>query len=278
MSVQINNGVNVSKRGVYEICSEGLGGAFERIAYSNHIMRLAKQYNCKSILELNASYIAGIPGFNSCILAQNGFDVTVAVKERDYEDTKHVWELTGLKTNIVKINSSFKTSFANNSYDFVYNHLAFDQYKNPRPLVDEMYRISRKLIMNLTLSPYNYGYWIHLLNHKMQHKAWDHGYREMATIPAMVKIHKEYPVNIIETGACDIPPWMDTIDAKMGDSMTYLDVFPHKVRSKWVWTSVNPECQNNKLVKMLWSWELALPMWFKKYACHHLYIASVKRC
>ena len=90
---------------IYEKLNEGMGGAYERIAYTNIIKRIAQKYNCKNILELNATYIAGIPGFNSCLLAQSGYNVTVAVTERDYKDTKEVWRLTGLKANIVKIKS-----------------------------------------------------------------------------------------------------------------------------------------------------------------------------
>lgn len=261
---------------VYQILNNGLGGCYEVIKYSKVISKLAKTNKCESILELNATYIAGVPGFNSCILSQEGFDVTVAVTPRDYEDTLHVWGLTGLKADIVRIESPFKTSFANNQFDFVYNHLAIDQYPNPMPLINEMRRISRNVVLTLSLSPFNYGYWIHRLSHKIYKEKWDHGYNNLSTIGSMKKIHNASGLCVIEYGACDAPPWMDTVNAQIGESMTYLDAFPKSVRNKWVWCSINPECQNHKLVNLFGSWEDSMPLWFKQFAAHHLYVASVK--
>lgn len=254
--------------------NEGLGGAYERIAYSNRIIDLARRYGCKSILELNATFIAGIPGFNSCLLAQAGYDVTITVNSRDYEDALKVWELTGLKANIVKLDGDEISPFADNSFDFVYNHLAFEHKKQPVLLVKEMRRISRMLVMNLTLSPYNLGFMIHRVNHLIQGKPYDHGYARQSTIKAMVKAHEAVGLKVVETGACDAPPWQDTVDAQMSGSMTYMDNTP--LKNKWIWTSVNQECQNSALVKFLWGMEEDMPDWFRIVVAHHLYCASLK--
>ena len=140
--------------------NEGIGGAYERIAYSNMLKRLARQHNCRTVLELGATYIAGIPGFNSCLLAQDGFSVTVTVHSRDYADTLKVWENVPFKgeTKIIEWNDNLKTNFSDGQFDLVWNHLAFEHYKNPVPLVEEMKRISKNLVVNLTLSPFNIGF------------------------------------------------------------------------------------------------------------------------
>lgn len=263
------------KQKLYELTNEGLGGCYERVAYSNVIKRIAQQYNCKTILELGATYIAGIPGFNSCILAQAGYDVTVVVSERDYEDTLKIWELTGLKAHIIKWDKNFDP-LSLGKFDFVYNHLAFEQQKDPHKLVHIMTALSNKVVMNLTLSPYNYGFFIHWIGHKLYRKSYNHGYARNATIGAMVKVHKSCGLKVVETGTCDCPPWMDTVDGKIGNSMTYMDIFPKKIRNKWIWTSVNPDCQNSPRVLTLWDWERNLPNWFKMVFAHHLYCASIK--
>ncbi|HJX45579.1 MAG TPA: hypothetical protein VJ399_00195, partial [Patescibacteria group bacterium] len=67
----------------YEKLNEGFGGAYERIAYTNILKKLAKKYNAKKVLELNSTYIAGVPAFNSSILAQDGYDLTITVHTRD---------------------------------------------------------------------------------------------------------------------------------------------------------------------------------------------------
>lgn len=261
---------------VYQKLNEGLGGAYERVAYSNVIKQVADDFNCKSILELNATYIAGIPGFNSCILAQAGYDVTVAVLPRDYEDAKHVWELTGLKANIVKIEDDLNTQFEDDQFDMVYNHLAFDQCKNPSPLVIEMYRLSKKVVMTLTLNPFNYGWWLHWLNHKIVGEKWGHGYPSRATIGAQKKVMGWCGLDVVQTGFCDAPFWMDTVDAHLGGSMTYMDNMPESVRNNWVWTSINPECQKHWLTRFLWELEANMPKWFGTLAAHHLYCVGVK--
>jgi len=263
---------------IYQKVNEGIGGAYERIAYSNIIKKIAKKYNCQTILEHNATYIAGIPGFNSCLLAQAGLKVTITVHSRDYQDTLQAWRLLGLadKAKIIEWNDDFQTPFSDNEFDFVWNHLAFEHYQNPLPLVQEMKRISKKVVMNLTLSPFNIGFPLHWLIHKIARKPWDHGYFKNTLISTMEKKHQEAGLKIIESGGCDVPPWMDTVDAKMGESMTYLDHSPKFIRDNWVWCSADPKIKNHWLIKMLWSWEKNMPEWFRRAVAHHLYTASLK--
>lgn len=260
---------------IYEKLSEGLGGAYERIAYSNIIKRIAAARGCKSILELNATYIAGIPGFNSCLLSQDGLNVNVTVHSRDYEDANEVWKLTQLPVNLIELNDDFHAPFADGEFDFVWNHLAFEHYKQPELLVNEMKRISRDVVMNLTLTPWNVGCIIHWLNHSVQRKHWDHGSFRQSTIGAMERVHKQCGLKHLESGACDMPPWMDTVDAQMAGSMTYMDNIP-KLRSNWVWCSIDPKCQEHRFVKTFWKWECEAPEWFRRLVAHHLYCVSVK--
>ncbi|OGI27037.1 MAG: hypothetical protein A2359_01685 [Candidatus Moranbacteria bacterium RIFOXYB1_FULL_43_19] len=258
--------------------NEGIGGAYERIAYSNMLKRLARQHNCRTVLELGATYIAGIPGFNSCLLAQDGFSVTVTVHSRDYADTLKVWENVPFKgeTKIIEWNDNLKTNFSDGQFDLVWNHLAFEHYKNPVPLVEEMKRISKNLVVNLTLSPFNIGFPLHWLSHKINRKKWDHGYFKNTLISTMEKTHRKAGLKHIESGGCDVPPWMDTVDAQMGGTMTYLDYSPKFVKDKWVWNSALSECQKSRWVKMLWNWEKNMPEWFRRLSAHHLYTASKK--
>lgn len=259
---------------IYTKLNEGLGGAYERIAYSNVIKRVIAERGCKTILELGASFIAGIPGFNSCLLAQAGHDVTVLVHSRDYVDTKHVWELTGLQANIIQCDSYLETPFSNASFDFVWNHLAFEHYQDPTHLVHEMSRVSRDVVMNLTLAPYNPGFVIHYLTHCLQHKFWDHGYIRNSTIGAMTRVHRRCGLELLETGGADVPPWQDTVDAQLQGSMTYFDAYPKDLRDKWVWSSIDPRCQQHSLVKLFWDMEQTMPKWFKELVAHHLYAIS----
>jgi len=262
---------------IYDI-NEGIGGAYERIAYSDVIKKHAKNHQCQSILELGATFIAGVPGFNSCLLAQAGFDVTILVHSRDFAETKAIWstfETLG-KVTILQGDDLLHTQFADEQFDLVWNHLAFEHYSKPQELVAEMKRLSKKVVINLTLSPWNVGFPLHWLGHKLHKKHWDHGFFAHTTIGSMEKAHRQEKLHHLESGGCDVPPWMDTVDAQLGGTMTYLDYAPKAVKKSWKWNSIAPQTQNHKLIKMLLGWERAMPDWFRRATAHHLYTVSKK--
>jgi SAM-dependent methyltransferase len=263
----------------YRKLNEGLGGAYERVAYTNILKKLAKRYHVKKILELNSTYIAGVPAFNSSILAQSGYDLTVTVHTRDYRDALLAWKIAGLgkKIKIIKWDNDFKTPFRNGEFDLVWNHLAVEHYQDPVPLLSEMKRVTRKLVVTMTLSPFNLGFISHFLWHKAVGKPWDHGYIRNTLISTMEKYHRKVGLTLIESGGCDDPTSPDTVDSKMGESMTYLDALPKSISNKWVWTAINPACQKSLIVKLFWFLERGYPEWFRRLTAHHLYSASLKK-
>lgn len=263
----------------YSKLNEGFGGAYERVAYTNILESLAKRYGVKRILELSSTYIAGVPAFNSALLVQAGFEVTVTVHRRDYPDAVHAWELAGLgkKVKIVKWDDDFKTPFKKGEFDLVWNHLAVEHYKDPLPLLEEMKRVSRKLVVTMTLSPWNLGFLGHWLWHGATGKDWDHGFIKNTLISTMEKLHRKAGLRVIESGGCDDPTTPDTVDGQLGGSMTYLDAMPKFVRQRWVWSAINPACQDHFLVKFFWFLERAYPEWFRRLTAHHLYTASLKK-
>ncbi|MCP8307165.1 MAG: methyltransferase domain-containing protein [archaeon] len=256
---------------------DGLGGTYERIAYGAVIERLAEQYDAKKLLELNATYIAGVPGFNSAMFTQDGYEVTITIHPRDYEDAVHAWKLAGLydHVRIIKWKDSFRTPFDEGEFDLVWNHLAFEHYKDPIPLVREMVRVSRKLVINFTLSPFNMGFLLHWLAHKINRKKWDHGHFRNCLISAMEKVHRSLGLQPIEWGGCDDPPWMDTVDAQIAGSMRYVGNTVGKKR--WVWGATNPKARDHFLIKNLWKMEYLMPDWFRKITAHHLYVVGLKK-
>jgi SAM-dependent methyltransferase len=262
----------------YHKMDEGLGGAYEHIAISNIIEKAARKYGCTKILELNSTFIAGLPGFNSALFAQRGFEVTITVHSRDYQDALEAWRLAGLgdKVTIVRWDDDFHTDFEDGQFDIVWNHLAFEHYKDPLPLVREMKRIAKSMVINMTLSPWNVGFPVHWLIHKIGRKKWDHGYFKNTLISSMAKAHEETGLTFVEAGGCDDPPWIDTVDFNMGESMRYFDAFPAFISRNWRWNSVDPSVQDHFLIRLLWGWERMMPEWFRRYTAHHLYIISRK--
>jgi SAM-dependent methyltransferase len=255
---------------------DGFGATYERMAFSEIIKGYAERFGAHKMLELNATYIAGVPGFNSCILAQDGYDVTVMVHGRDYQETLRAWELAGLsdRVKIVEWNDDLATPFANGEFDMVWNHLVFEHYSDPAPLVREMTRVSNNLIMNLTLSPTNIGFPMHWAYHKITKARWDHGSVRNMRISTMKRTHKEAGLTPVGWGGCDAPPWIDTVDLQLGGSMQYVG---HAVGSKrWVWAATNPAARRHPLIRRTWGWERLLPDWYRSLVAHHLYVISTK--
>lgn len=258
----------------YNHFDDGLGASYERLAIAKVIDRIARKTDSKNLLELNATFIGGVPAFNSYLLAKWGYDIAIAVCERDYQEAVEAWDSTGL-INKIKIYKLKKTTEASDifpkRYDLVWNHLIFEQYQDPSPLIEKMSRIAKKAIVTITLNPYNPGFWFHILDHKIFKKFWNHGFTRQMIIGSMVKAFKKQRLKIIERGGLDCPPWLDTVDFSIGGSMAYAK----SVSKEWVWSVAHPEFENNKIIRSLYKMEKTLPNWFKILASHHLYVAGV---
>lgn len=262
---------------LFNMYDDGLGGSYERIALFRVLDNACRLYGVRKILELNATFICGVPSFNSALLAMAGYDVTITVHSRDYKQAQDIWKNAGLldKVKIIEWNDDLKTPFESGSFDFVWNHLVFEQYDRPSPLglLLEMKRISRKLIYTSTLNPYGIGYWIHLFFHKMKNRPWDHGKRYFMTIKGMKEFYKKAKLKIIDYNGVDNPPWLDTGDSMIQGSMTYVK---NAVGKKWIWSILDPNIFEYRQIRILSNIEKNLPSWFKQLTAHHLYVIGEK--
>lgn len=262
---------------LYDQFDDGLGGSYERIALFRVIDCWARKHQVKRILELNATFICGVPAFSSFLFAKAGYEVTIMVHHRDYQDALRIWKKAdfGGKVEIVEGNNDLKTPFKNGSFDLVWNHLVVEQYDNPDPLqlIREMKRVSGKLVWTSTLNPHGLGYWLHRLAHKFQKKPWDHGSLKYSLIGPLKEIYKQAGLEVIGTGGVDCPPWLDTGDSQVQGSMTYIK---NAIGKRWLWCLLDPDLPNRFLIRLLWELEEALPRWFKILNAHHLYVIGKK--
>jgi len=262
---------------LYDQFDDGLGGAYERIALFRVLDQWAKKLEVKKVLELNATFICGVPAFNSLLLAMAKYEVTIMVHSRDYKEALKIWKKAGYpsKVKIVEWNNDLKTPFENNSFDLVWNHLVVEQYDDPDPLqlIKEMKRISKKLVYTSTLNPHGLGYWLHLLAHKILKKPWDHGSLKYMLISQLKKIYQEAGLKILDSGGVDCPPWLDTGDSQVQGSMTYVK---NALGKRWLWCLLDSEVPDRFLIHFLWNLERSLPRWFKIWNAHHLYVIGGK--
>jgi len=263
---------------LYNKYDDGLGGAYERVAIFHVLDRFCKLNNVKKILELNATFICGVPAFSSALLALAGYEVTILVHSRDYKDAVNIWKGAGLidRVQIIEHNNDLHTNLESNSFDLVWNHLVIEQYDRPSPLelLLEMKRLSRKLVYTSTLNPYGVGYWIHNLVHKIGKKPWDHGSIKLMTISGMKEYFEKANLKIIDSNGVDNPPWLDTGDSMIQGSMTYVK---NAVGKKWIWSILDPDIARYLPIRLLANIENNLPSWFKQLTAHHLYVLGEKK-
>ncbi|MEW6088092.1 MAG: methyltransferase domain-containing protein [bacterium] len=260
---------------------DGLGAFYGRLAPILLLEKLAGKHDLKSLLELNAVYIAHTPGFTSNLLTQDNFKAGVLVNSQDYEETVSAWKEAGLydKASIVKGDDDTHTSFKDNEYDIVWNHSVFEKHHNPESLVKEMKRISRRFVVNFTSNYNNLGVKMHHRHHRLEKKEWDHGEISQSRIKALTETYKKCGLKIIETGGADVPPWLCTLDLEIGGGRTYVRNIiegEEKKEKGWVWSTVDPSARNNKYIKAFLNWESTFPRWFKVLMAHHVYCIGEK--
>ncbi len=152
----------------------------------------------------------------------------------------------------------------------------FERFLNPDILLSEMRRVSKKYVMVLTQNVYNLGTFIHMLFHKLHGFHWDHGYARLMRMKSLIASLEQTDIKVIETGAIDIPPWMDTWDMPMRGQLKRVMKLMGK---QWEW-KIDVESPNNiensrkstGIMSFLQTIESSLPLWFKSFQGHHLYI------
>lgn len=269
--------ISDKKQRIYDQFDDGLGGAYERIALFRVIDRWAKRFGLKTILEHNATFICGVPAFNSFLFAKAGYRVTVAVHSRDYRLAEKVWRESGYlpKIRLIRWDDDLDMPFKDNSFDIVWNHLVVEQYchPDPQPLIREMKRLSRKLVYTSTLNPYGIGCWIHLITHKIKNKLWNHGSFRFMQVKELKRIYEKTGLTPVDSGGVDCPPWIDTGDSQIQGSMTYVK---NALGRLWLWSLLDPLLIDHWPIPLFCWLEDNLPHSFKTFNSHHLYIIGKK--
>jgi ubiquinone/menaquinone biosynthesis C-methylase UbiE len=188
---------------------EGYGTEYERYALNRFISQMIDRYSISKVLEMPANGVMGIPGIKSMIFAKIGCEVTVAHPSREFlENAKKIWDAFGLDANFVKtpwINSVFE----DNSFDLVWNFCVFEHFDDPKRVIQEMLRITRRYIFIEIQNVFNPGFPIHRFYHFIRKEPWDHGSPSKMKLSRIRNIITELNATTVETGATDMPPWPD---------------------------------------------------------------------
>jgi SAM-dependent methyltransferase len=258
---------------------EGVGTVYERVVIDDYFRQLQAKHGIRSVLENPADGVTGVPGMNSLEFARNGATVAMANPSRKMLDqARLVWEQQRL---IDAASFTFcevdQTPFEDDSFDLVWNYCMFERFRDPSALVAEMKRVSRRFVLIMTQNVHNFGTGIHKVYHSACDLEWDHGYDGQMTFGAIRRALLDQGMRLEEEGTVDIPPWMDTWDMPLRGTLKQI---MGTVGKKWEWKIATQGSPHNgsvpRVVNFVRAVEHNLPVWFRRYQAHHLYVLASK--
>jgi len=282
----------------YPLFSEGYGTEYERFALNKFVVRTVEKYHISSVLEMPANGVMGIPGLKSMIFAKAGCDVTVSHPSREFlDDAKKMWDCFGFDAEFVQSPWTHSV-FPDNSFDLVWNFCVYEHFDNPREVIREMLRVTRKNILLEIQNVHNIGLPIHHMYHVMRNEPWDHGDMHSMDLSNLNGVIAEFQAVLVETGATDMPPWPDiNIGLKEMLSRKHKEEISRPtyegcelrplVRLKNRDTVISeirnfkkPRCKDEIVYAMFRFWHYCLesttPFVLKRYIAHHPYIIAGK--
>jgi len=254
---------------------EGFGVTYERYAIGKLLGEIAAKYGIKKILEIPAGGAKAMPSIYSIGFGLAGCDVYLV---NPSERARGVWDGLGLANNVhfVECRDVENTGLESDSFDLVWNCIAFPTYGNPNSLLKEMIRISKKYVMTISVNAYNVGFPWHRFLHRVKHIPWTHGDITYNFLGKVGSFFKRYGLKIVKVGVVDTPPWPD--------SLGFRDIRLHRMnidinKTDWHSTIVDYIKQENYPVwlKAIWMFEkLPVPMYLKLPYSHLFYVLGEK--
>lgn len=188
---------------------EGKGTAYERYALNEFLCKFVQRYPIRTVLELPANGVMGVPGVKSLALAAAGCEVTlVNPSEKAIGEIRTLWNT--LKYPATFVDSDYeRTTLTPNSYDLVWNFCVFEHFANPGGVVAEMARLTRKYVLIEIQNVFNIGTIIHKAYHLFRNEPWDHGSTRKMRWMEVARHMEKNGLRVVEVGATDMPPWPD---------------------------------------------------------------------
>lgn len=255
---------------------ECFGVDYERYALGKLLERLVRRYNIKNVLEIPALGAKAMPSIYSLGFGMAGCNVTLMNAE---ESRISVWDKLGLKNNVTlkRCADIEHTELEDNSYDFVWNFAALPTLENPRAVLTEMKRISRKYVAVFSANGFNVGFPIHRLVHKFTGIPWTHGNLKFNYPGKVKRFFMENGLKRCKFGVVDCPPWPD--------SLGFRDVRLHRSHKDlrtvdWHSNTVDYMLEGKypKWIKMVYCFEsIPVPRILKLPYSHIFYVLGRKR-
>jgi len=260
---------------------EGLGTVYEKIMLNDFFCDLIKQYKIKTVLEMPARGMSGIPGMNSFEFARRKCQLTILDNDKDrIAKIQKYWQKTKFNPNIIYKKDFRKLPYKDNSFDLVWNFSALWYHDQADQIIKEMVRVSKKLVFISVTNKKQIGYF---LRKRWLDKEFFNGVYEKWTDPKNIKtVLSEEDVKIIDEGVIDVPPFPDTC-MPLGDLLKKIGFKsrPKKNDKSWCWSTMEyyqggDKFLPAKIAKYSFLEKLPLPWQTKIIWAHHRFILGKK--
>jgi SAM-dependent methyltransferase len=282
----------------YPLFHEGYGTEYERFALNRFVSGMVERYGIRTVLEMPANGVMGIPGIKSMIFAAMGCDVTVSHPSQEFlDDAKNVWDAFGLRARFAR-SPWVGSSFGPGSFDLVWNFCVYEHFGDPGEVIAEMLRVTDRLIFLQIQNVHNIGLPIHRTLHRLRNEPWDHGEVKSMDLAHLAGEIEANRGSILEKGATDMPPWPD-INTGLRDMILRRAAVPAastgpgaelrpaartRERGELIGEIRNfkkPAPKDELVYRMFRAWhsvvERGTPFPLKKYLAHHPYIIAGKK-
>ncbi len=260
--------------------NEGLGSSYERIMLNRKLSELYDRFRFDSCLEAPSFGFTGLSGINSLWLAtQHGVDVTVVDTDQERLDLiQDVWQEAGVQMNPVFVQDYTRLPFDDKSVDFSWNFASLWFVDDPALFLQEMTRVTRKLILISVPNRNGTGY---RLRKYLAKDEFGRLLNEAAIAPKTI-IERMASLNweLVEWEYIDCPTWPD-IAMKKEDFLALLHLswllkFLNKDGGEPAYYSImdyysgkNSSFDQDMLRYA--TFEKYAPRWFKYFWAHHTY-------
>jgi hypothetical protein len=191
----------------FETRHEGLGATYERFVLHGYFKRIKDQYGVKTVLEAPVFGMTGISGINSVWWAVHRARVTLVDHNRErLAAVKKVWQELSLQAELIYNPGTYSSlPFADREFDMSWNFAALHSDIEPEVLMQELARVTRKVIFICVPNP------MHLFGLLLN--SWPkelRGLRHFNMTSAHVeKIMTASGWQLKERGVLVVPPWPD---------------------------------------------------------------------
>ncbi len=263
--------------------NEGLGLVYERLVLNDYLDRIVNQHAIRTVLEAPIFGMAGVSGINSVRLAQRGCAVTLvdenAARLRGIE---RIWGELGLRATFVQQSDFARLPFPDRSFDLGWEWAGLWYLPNAQALLNELVRVSRKLVFVAMPNRVQVGYLIR--KYLLERDFVNYVDESWADINRIKKVLRGASVSFIDEGVLDVPPWPDTVMPaaqvlqRLGIRSKKLDL--QFTGAGWNWSTMDyylgrrPELKA-RIDRYTFLEHAPLPWQIKAFWAHHRYVLGL---